>query len=165
MDELTDPESLRDRDDVEYVENPPEVHQHHHDAYDDIAGYVVVGVTDPEGRLLVLEHDDAPYPHLCFTEVDHDEEYVEAARGIVTTATGVDATGDDVLRVRRSTYRAEDGRETSGYDVVFTASPVETTEIDPEAGHDWTASWRDPTTIDLPAGEDNDVVNDVRLFL
>jgi hypothetical protein len=48
--------------------------------------------------------------------------------------------------------------------VVFAATP-EDHEIDPDAGHDWTAAWRDTATLDLPDEPGNDVLNDIRLFI
>ncbi|MFC5971917.1 hypothetical protein ACFPYI_11295 [Halomarina salina] len=165
MDALTDPETLRDRDDVEYVEKSPEVHQHHYDLFESAAGTTIAGLTDDAGRVCLLEHEAVDLPALCYTVVDPGDDYVAGARDIVETSTGVEATIDDVRRVRRCTYRSEDGEETTSHDVVFAASPVDSTDLDPEAGHDWTAAWRDPATLDLPDEEDNDVLDDIRLFL
>jgi hypothetical protein len=165
MDELTDPESLRGREDVAYVENDPETNQDHYDSFESAAGTAVAGVTDDDGRLLLLEHERADYPAVCFTVVDGGADYVAEARDIVETATGVEATLDDVLRVRRSVYRSEGGEETTAHDVVFAASPVGDRTVDPDAGHDWTAEWRDPETVDVPDEADNDVLADLELFL
>ena len=164
MDALTDPETLRDRADVEYVDAPTETHQSHYETFESAAGTAVAGVTDDDGRLLLLRHDEVDLPAVCFTVVDSGDDYVAAARDIIETATGVEATLDDVLRVRRCTYRSEDGTETTAWDVVFAASPVGDRTIDPEAGHDWTASWTDPETVELPDDEGNDVLDDLRLF-
>ena len=165
MNALTDPETLRDRDDVEFLDGPPETHQSHFEIYESIAGMAIAGVTDPDGRLVLLEHGQVDRPALSYTQVDPGEDFVAAARDVVAAGTGIEASIDELLRVRRCTYRSEDGEETTGYDVVFAASPVGDGDIDPEAGHDWTASWRDPATLDLPDDEDNDVLNDIRLFL
>ncbi|EMA35838.1 hypothetical protein [Halococcus hamelinensis] len=64
MDGLTEPETLRDRDDVEFVDAPPAEHEDHFERYESIAGVVVAGVTDDRGRLLVLEHDQHGIPLL-----------------------------------------------------------------------------------------------------
>lgn len=165
MDALTDPETLRQREDVAFVDAPPEDHQNHFEVYESIAGMAIAGVTDDDGRLLLLEHERVDLPALSYTQVDPGEDFVAAARAIVETGTGIEARIDDPLRVRRCTYRSEGGEETTGYDVVFAASPVGDDGIDPEAGHDWRAAWRDPATVDLPDEEDNDVLNDIRLFL
>ncbi|GAA0470030.1 hypothetical protein MUK72_04600 [Halococcus dombrowskii] len=41
MDELTDPETLRERENVEFDELPPETHQNHFELYEPIAGMVI----------------------------------------------------------------------------------------------------------------------------
>ena len=163
MDALTDPETLRQREDVAFVDAPPEDHQNHFEVYESIAGMAIAGVTDGDGRLLLLEHEQAALPALSYTRVDPGEDFVAAARDVVVAGTGIEARIDEPLRVRRCTYRSEHGAETTGYDVVFGASPVG--DGDPDAGHDWTAAWRDPESVDLPDDEDNDVSNDIRLFL
>lgn len=164
VDEFGDPGTLRERDGVEFVDASPVEHQDHFERYESIAGVVVTGVTDDRGRVLVLEHDQHEIPMLPYAEVGHDEEWVAAARGAVATWTGVEATIDEPVRVRHHTYRSGMGEETTGHDVVFAASP-ETTGRDPDTDHEWTAAWRDGSTLDLPADPDNDVLNDIRLFV
>jgi hypothetical protein len=163
MDELTDPETLREE--VEFIDTPPEEHQHHFELYDSIAGTAVAGVTDENGRLLLMEHEQHETPILSFTRVEHGDDWITAARKIIETGTGVEATINEPLRVRHHTYRSETGEETTAYDVVFAATPVGDGEINPDAGHDWTSAWRDTATLDLPDNEDDDVVNDIRLFV
>jgi ADP-ribose pyrophosphatase YjhB (NUDIX family) len=165
MDELTDPETLREREDVEFIDAPPEEHQNHFEMYEPVEGTVIEGVADENDRLLLLEHEQAETPALSHTKVEHGNDWVTAARRIVEEGTGVEATIDEPLRVRHHTYRSETGDETAGYDVVFAASLDGDGEISPDAGHDWTAAWRDTVTLDLPDDEDNDVLNDIRLFV
>jgi hypothetical protein len=169
MNELTDPESLRGREDVAYVENPPEVHQSHYDLYDSIAGMAVAGVTDDEGRLLLLQLDEAPVPTMPYARVAPGDDWVTAVEGAVRDTTDITVDVDGVRRVRRDTYRSEDGAETTGYDVVFTATPTGSLDCSDADGlscqRDWNARWESGDELDLPDGDDNDVVNDIRLFL
>jgi hypothetical protein len=164
MDELTDPETLREREDTEFIDTPPEEHRSHFELYESIAGMAVAGVTDGD-RLLVVEREDAPYPTLPYGQVAPTDDWIATMREAVMDTTGVGVTVDDVCRVRHNTYRSGTGGETTGHDVVFAASPDEDTGTDPDAGHDWTAAWRDTATLDLPNDEGNDVLNDIRLFV
>jgi hypothetical protein len=169
MNELTDPESLRGREDVAYVENAPEVHQGHYDRYESIAGMAVAGVTDDEGRLLLLQLDEAPVPTMPYAQVAPGDDWVTAVEAAVVDTTDVPVDVDGVRRVRRDTYRSEDGAETTGYDVVFTATPTGGLDCSDADGlscqRDWNARWESGDELDLPDGDDNDVVNDIRLFL
>lgn len=165
MDALTDPATLRGDDDVEFVDTDPVENEDHFEVYDGVAGRAVVGVTDADGRLLVMEHPELPVPGLNTTVVEHGQDYVAAARDGVALGTGLDVAVDGVRRVRRQRPRHPDGRETEAYEVVFAATPTGDGEIDPDAGHDWTAAWRDPAAVELPDEADNEVLSDLRLFL
>src|SRR5699024_9067271 len=164
MNELTDPETLREREDAEFIDTPTEEHQNHFEVYGPIAGMAIAGVTDTEGQLLLLEREDAPHPIVPHGQVTHTDEWATIAREAVADSAGITVSVADVLRVRHNTYRSETGEETTGHDVVFAASPT-THETDPETDHAWTAVWRDPATLDLPDDGDNDVLNDIRLVV
>jgi hypothetical protein len=165
MDELTDPETLRERENVEFDELPPETHQNHFELYEPIAGMAIASVTDVDSRLLLLEHEDAPYPTLPYGKVAPADGWVATTRSTVTDSTGVVVTVDDVRRVRHHTYRSEAGEETTGYDVVFAASPERSGDTALETRQGWVPAWRDTATIDLPDEPDNNVLNDIRLFV
>ena len=165
MDELTDPETLRERDDVEFIDAPPEEHQNHFEGYEPIAGMAIVGVTNERNRLLVLEREDAPHPTMPYHEVALGDDWVATAQGAVESATDIEVAIDDVHRVRRNTYRSETGEKTTGYDVVFAASPSDDGETSSDSESDWVPAWHDTTTLDLPDDENIDVVNDIRLFI
>ncbi|WP_254545600.1 hypothetical protein [Halomarina pelagica] len=169
MDELTDPETLRERDDAEFIDAPPEAHQGHFEVYEPIAGMAISGVTDADGRLLLLRQEDERIPVLPYGQVSLDGDWVTAAREAVAVTTGVAVTIDGVVRVRRAAYRSETGAETTGYDVVFSATPVGDLDLSDATGlscrHEWSATWNAPDAIELPDDEDNDVVSDIRSFL
>lgn len=134
MDELTDPETLLEHEDIEFSKMPPEEHQGHFELYESIAGLAIVGVTDADDRLLLLEHEDAPYPTLPYGRVAPSDGWVATTRATVTDSTGVAVTVDDVRRVRHHTYRSETGEETTGYDVVVAASPEGDGDIPAKSG-------------------------------
>jgi len=161
MDTLTDPATLRDRTDVEYVEADPETNEGHYEAYEDHAGTVVVGTVD-DGRLALLEHDEVDDRRPSFTRVEEGGDYVTAAERIVRDGTGLDVRIDEALRVRHHTYRTDDGAETTGYDVVFTATPTGDGEVDPDAGHDWTPAWFE---LPIEVGVDGKAGSDLRLLV
>lgn len=165
MDELTDPETLREREDVELDEMPPEEHQGHFELYEPIAGMAIAGVIDADGQLLLLEHEDAPYPTMPYGQVVSAGDWVATMREAVADSTGVAVTVDGVRRVRHHTYRSGTGEEATGYDVVFAASPEGDGDLAAESGQDWIPAWYDTTMLDLPDEEDNDVLNDIRLFV
>ena len=169
MDELTDPETLRECESVEFNDTPPEEHQSHYELYEPIAGMAIVGVTDESGQLLLLEREGGSIPVLPYGRTDPGDDWVATARAAVADSAGVEVAIDGVRRVRRHTYRSKDGAETTGYDVVFAATPEDDRGVAEASGsryqEEWTAAWRDTATLDLPDGEDNDVLNDVRLFV
>lgn len=169
MDELTDPETLREREDVEFIDAPPEEHQSHFEMYEPIMGMAITGVTDANGQLLLLQREDAPISTMPYGWAETGDDWVAAVREAVADSTGVAITVNDVLRVRCCTYCSEAGEETTGYDVVFTATPESGQDISEATGlscrDEWTAAWRDTARVDLPDDETNDVVSDIRLFV
>ena len=169
MDELTDPESLREREDVEFSDTPPEEHQNHFEIYEPIAGMAIAGVTDEDGRLLLLKREDAPIPVMPYGWTNPGDDWVATARDAVVDSTGVDIIIDGVCQVRHHTYHSEMSEETTGYDVVFAATLEDNRDVSAASGlscrDEWTAAWRDTATLDLPDDEDNDVLNDIRLFV
>lgn len=169
MNELTDPESLREREDVEFIDAPPEEHQSHFEMFKSVAGTAVAGVTDVDGRLLLVKHEATESLVLPFTRVEHGDDWFVVARKAVADSTDIDVTIGEPIRVRHCTYRSEAGEETTDYDVVFTATPEGDRDVSDVPGvscqDDWSAAWHDPTTLDLSDNEDDDVVSDIRLFV
>ncbi len=168
MDELTDPETLREREDVEFIDAPPEEHQSHFEVYKPIAGMAIAGVTDTDDRLLLLKHETTESIVLPYTQVENGDDWVAAAQKAVTDSNDIEVIIDGPVRVRRCTYRSETGEETTGYDVVFAATPDGDRDVSEAPGlscqDDWTAAWCDTATLDLSDNEDDDVVSDIRLF-
>ena len=168
MDPLTDPESLVDRDDVDFREEASVEHQHHFELYEPIEGIIVVGVTDDEGRVLLMVHSEDPGVVLPYAPVESGEDWVAVARRKIEEAAGVDVDIDGVERVRRKYFSPEgdDERQTMGYDVVVCARPStgetfgESTSVGEEG--DWSLKWVDEIPEDAAGGA---VLDDIRLFL
>jgi hypothetical protein len=169
MNELTDPETLRECEDVEVIDAPPEEHQSHFEMFESVAGTAIAGVIDADGRLLLLKHEATESLVLPFTRVKHGDDWVAAARKAVADSTDIEVTIGEPIRVRRCTYRSEAGEETTDYDVVFTATPEADRDVSEVPGlscqDDWSAAWHDTATLDLSDNEDDDVVSDIRLFV
>lgn len=169
MKELTDPETLRGRDDVEFVDESTEEHQDHFERYEPIAGMAIAGVTDENGELLLLQREDAPIPVLPYGWTEPGDDWVTTAREAVADSTDAEVAIEGVRRVRQHTYRSASGAETTGYDVVFAARLEGERDVSEAGGlscrEEWKVAWHDTTSLDLPDDPDNDVLNDIRLFV
>lgn len=157
---LTDPASLRDRDDVEFVADTHDGEREFHDA--DVAGRAVVGLTNDAGEVLLLEHPEQP-PILPMCTLDSGDDWAAVGRGTVDNVRGLTVDLDRVERVRALTYEA-DGETHTNYYVVFRASvapdgtlPADPTIDDPE----WGVDWYD----EVPPEADGSLAEDIRLFL
>lgn len=161
-----DPESLVDREGVEFCQAAPVENQGHFEQYGSIEGTVAVGVTNAAGEALLMVHesgDDAVLPH---APVETGEDWAAAARSAVEGFAGVPIEVEAVERVRRKHYTPEgdDDRQTTAYDVVLRASPAPGAGVTPLCEeNDWTVGWFDGLPVDDP--EENEVVDDIRLFL
>lgn len=117
---LTDPETLRDRDGVEYLG----VTEDDHIGQDsDISGVAVVGLTNDDGALAFATFEEVTIlPHAV---VEPDEDYVDVAHGAADELLGIDVDLDDVVRVRRKDSPSSgNDDEDVAHVVVFTASPA-----------------------------------------
>lgn len=176
---LTDPETLRGREDVEFREKASVEHQHHFDLYGPIDGMAVVGTTNDTGEVLLLVNRNAGQAMLPYGRVEFGADYATVGQQSIEELTGVAVGINGVTRVRRKRYRPEDGgtesapgsgdRETTGYDVVFRASPVGDRAVmdDSDIGDrndDWEVGWFDAVPVDTDT-VNGAVVADVRLFL
>jgi len=168
MDELSDPATLTDHDDVETSETTTTVGDAEFHHWDSLTGLVAVGVPTDDGRVLLM--DGANGWALPNQPVAPREDWTGVARRTIDQLTGVDVEIDRPERVRRVTYRLEDGdRETSAYHVVLRAAPITGGDVADEL-------VSQPTGSQLPAvrwfdeapGADRevgDVDADVQLFV
>ena len=170
LESLADPESLLDRGDVDSRDRPTVEHGHHFEMYEPIDGMAITGVTDDEGKVLLLVDREAGNAVLPYGRVEPGGDWAAVARRRTEELTGVAVSIDGPVRVRRNRYRPEDDdddRETTGYDVVFRASPVgdeaATAEVGTCEDNHWEAVWVTATPDGVDA--DGDVLADIRLFV
>jgi 8-oxo-dGTP pyrophosphatase MutT (NUDIX family) len=127
----------------------------------------VVGITDEAGRVLLLVHEAAGHVMLPHARVEPERDFVAAARDAAEERTGLPVEIDRPVRIRRKTYRpaADADRKTTGYDVVFRASPSDPDAVpEIDRNDDWSIDWYDDFPLD-PATCDANVVADVRSLL
>lgn len=175
---ITDPESLVDRDDVDYAERT-RIHEHenHYAPNETRAGTAVVGVTDGD-RVLMMQNEELSKPSFPFRPVEPGEDYAAVAERAVEDLTGVAVRITAVERVRHVTHRleADEDRSTTTYDVVFRAEPTgETTVADgaplehPDRDHQ--LPDENPLSVEwiteVPDADDSDdaVLEDIRSIL
>jgi hypothetical protein len=160
---LTDPERLRGRG-IEFVDErmgEDFAAAEFHDG--DIAGRALLGITNDDGAVLLLEHEDQP-PILPMCGVDEGDDWAAVGRGTVDDVPGLEATLAGVERVRTAEY-PDGGEWARNYYVVFEGAvagaerlPEEPTVKD-EA---WEADWYDAVP---EAIEYENMTEDIELFV
>lgn len=175
-DELTDPETLRNRDDVEYRERTVVQDEEHLELNEPIDGRIIVGLTDDDGRLLLSSPGCGDAWLLPYAPVQPNEDYAAVARRDLAERAGIDVVVAGVERVLRKEYRIEDDevRRTTVHHVVVSASPAdgdaiphnpgpnETDNPGPDEADATDLRWFDDEPPVLPEGEPLD---DLELFL
>lgn len=164
VDTLTDPLALGDRDDVSVVSEPRREHQHHFDLYRPIAGIVVVGVVDEDGRVLLQEHrqDDGVAPP--YAPVREEGEWMATARECIRGFGdgAIEVTEVERLREKSFTPVGDDDRLAEGLDVVVRARPIGPPgDLEGQDGA-WQLRWFDALPDGAP--EEGAVREDMRLF-
>lgn len=115
---LTDPEMLRDPDDVESL---VVTEDDHIGQEPDISGVAVLGLTNDEGALAFASFEEMTIlPHAL---VEPGEDFVDVAHDAADELLGVEVDLDAVARVRRKDSRSG-GSEDVAHVVVFAASPT-----------------------------------------
>lgn len=159
---VTDPESLREREDVEFLEATA-VHDDRGHCAVDSDGRAVVGVTNDEGETLLVVDYDRPFAMLPNGTVESGDDWAEVGRQRVEHLTDLPVEIDGIERVRRVEHRteSEDEPHATSYQVVFAASPA-TDDLDISHGCDWRGEWCD----ELPVEVDSELSEaDIRLFV
>ena len=143
---LTDPETVRGREDIVFSTETQKHEEFDHCAVD-IEERSVVGVENADGEFLLLVHDDlglALLPH----GVVESGDWAAVARQGVEGQTGIAVTLDGIEAVRDVEHVVEgsENAQTTSYRVLFRGSPVsgEIRECKQrtEAGSDgWRAGW------------------------
>lgn len=165
---LSDPESLRERDDVPFREETS-VHDDEDHCSVGIEGRAVVGVTNDDGEVLLTVNEAIPVALLPHEPVESGDDWAAAARRAVEGVTDLTVRLDGVELVRDLDHFVEGNDEihTTTHNVVFRASPVETGADDfgfPD-DCDWSADWFDEFPEDRTDDVGGPVEDDVRLFV
>ncbi|MFC3957021.1 hypothetical protein [Halovivax cerinus] len=164
-----DPDSLRERADVEFEETTT-VHEdrdHFESHGHDVA---VVGVTNGAGDVCLFVNEDAAFAGLPWAAVA-DGDWITGAHSSIEdwcTGEGVDIVVEEPILVRRVEHEVagEDGVKATTHTILFRAAPVES---DPDLSNvtgaeDWTAGWFDGVPNDADQTPP-DVAADVRRFV
>lgn len=163
-----DPVARFDRGDVSTETVQVDVDGEHFERFDDIVGRVVVGVTNDDGDVLLLENTDPDdvrhdwvLPH---GPVEDGDDWVETAVDWTDGLTGVTPELGDPVHVRRNDVTDGDHR-TTVYHVLFPGRPLDAGSLDGDVRYDcddaWRAEWRDSA----PDGMDGVERDDVERFL
>jgi ADP-ribose pyrophosphatase YjhB (NUDIX family) len=158
FDSLTDPATLRDHDDVRVSQDTME----HEDAdhhWQDVAGQVAVGVTDADGRTLLMVNEAIGVVALPHGDVEPGEDWLSAARREIEAVTGVSIALEDVVLLREIDHvvAGESDPHTSTFGLLFRGAPtdgeIQGCKESAEAGSDgWYAEWFETVPGDLPDG-------------
>ncbi|MFC4544022.1 hypothetical protein ACFO5R_19005 [Halosolutus amylolyticus] len=106
-----DPQSLQDRDDVAVQTETRTVTRSEFETARGLESHVTVGLTNDAGDVLVVSDGPRGWT-LPAVPVDTDTDWAEAARRVAGALTGVDATLDDPVRLRRVAFELEDDDRT-----------------------------------------------------
>lgn len=158
---LLDPERCRDRTDVVFREATEVVDDRGaFNGRETWAGTVAVGVVAHDEVLLVNAPDGWTLPA---SPVRTGDDWAAVARRWVAQKTGRAVDLEAVERVTRTSYRlaGSSTRQTTGYDVVFRASPLDgETPMDDlqvkrasEDGDEWADEWFDSVPADAADDE------------
>lgn len=168
IDTHTNPESFRDHPDVDHVEETKQVpgddFAELRDDLDAVDGWVVVGLANDAGSVLLMDDGDHGWTLPAVSVRDGD--WADRGRDVVAGLTGRSVELTRVERVRRIDYQEEDGAgQVTVHHVVLRAAsvPGEPVADEPTVGCDGSADagWFDA----LPDEVEGVVAADTRLFL
>lgn len=166
---VDDPGALFERDDVttEIVEIEPDAD--HFERYQNWKGMAIAGITNDDGEVLLVKNTD---PDVCHDWVlphgavrEDDVDWAETAADWVDGLTGVGATIEDVVHVRRNdiTLESDDEevQETTTYHVIFSGHPHDCESIRDDVQYDcdddWTAGWHETVPDSARETESQDI--------
>lgn len=170
LSETGDPADLADHPDVPLKVETVEVNEEQFDRFEETRGLAIAGITtDEDELLLVTRTDDEPDWTLPYGPAEADDEWAATAVDWVDGLTGVSATLEDVVLVRRHDITLDHGeaspRQTTQYHVVFGGHPDPGESIQADARYDcsddWTAAWHDA----VPTVDCDQRTGDIERFL
>lgn len=167
---VDDPGMLFERDDVTTEVVEIETDAEHFERYQNWTGMAIAGITNAAGDVLLVKNTD---PDVCHDWVlphgavrEDDVDWAETAADWVDGLTGINATIDDVVHVRRNdiTLDADDEgetTETTTYHVIFSGHPHDGHAIQDDVRYDcddiWTAGWHSSVPDSAHETESRDI--------
>lgn len=169
MDVLHDPDTLRDRQDLEFLTETQSLPAGEFQAaQDQIQSHAVVGITNTEGEVLLMDDGEHGWTLTAFP-VESDDEWTAVARLGIERVTGRSLSLEEIVRVRAVEFVQEGpggDRQFSMYTVVFRCSQVDGQPIAEEFqgtndGDSWRLEWFDA----VPASVEGGLADDIGLFV
>ncbi|MXV63674.1 hypothetical protein GS429_16730 [Natronorubrum sp. JWXQ-INN-674] len=134
-----DPESLRDRETVEFETETRTLSRAEFETARGLENHVAVGVTNESGEVLLVNDGSRGWT-VPSVAVAPNEDWDSVGRRMAASLTGVDAELDRPVRVRRVDFQREDDseRRRTTYNIVVRTEPVTGRPIadDPTVGRD-----------------------------
>lgn len=122
---LTDPDALRDRDDVAFHEERDVVDEETFETVAELDDTAPVGVTNADGEVLLMRITADCRLKIPAAAVEPGDDYAETARRWVETNAGFAVAFDDIAGVWRYEVRVDGADRTATRQfVVFAASPA-----------------------------------------
>ncbi|QSW97776.1 NUDIX hydrolase [Haloterrigena alkaliphila] len=166
MDPSLEPDTLRDRDDVEFQTETRTLSAPEFETAQSLESRVTVGIINAAGEVLLVA-DGARDWTLPGVSVGANAEWGDAARRAIESLTGLEAEVDEPIRVREVAFReeGESDRQRRTYDVLVRTTPVSGRPVaeEPTIGDDDVADliWLDR----VPEGVSDGLAADVRSVL
>lgn len=168
IEHLADPDPIAEREDV-HTSSETVIHERRDHAGTDVDGHAIVGVTNDEGKLLVLIEAGRGIAILPHGTVEAGDDWATVARQGVEGLTGVSVAIDATVAVRRVTHVVDGSEHTTTHRVVFSGSAdggeIRECKRSADAGDDgWEARWVEalPDGVSPPEGGAG---NDLEVFL
>ncbi len=117
-----------ERDDVEHCET-------------DAVGRVVVGITDADGRLLLVVNPEDEFAVLPNEAVDPGGDWAAVGRWLIEEMTGTDTTLDGARAVREVEHVVDGEKQSQTHHVVVEGSIADDTVTDGFDEADWEFRW------------------------
>lgn len=126
IESLTDPETVRDRDDVSVHELTETVDGRTFDLIDDLGNRTPIGLRNEDGEVWIMKESAEGAWTIPSIPVEPDEDYAKAGKAGVEAYTGIEITLDALEGIWHfEATHQETGETTTRYFVVYSASPVQ----------------------------------------
>jgi hypothetical protein len=163
---VTDPAAVAERRGVAFERRTYE-HENVEHCETDAAGRAIIGVTDLDGRVLIVAQFQEEHAVLPNETVDPDGDWAAVGRERIEGMVGVEVTLNDVRLVREVEHHIDGELRSRTYHVVFGAALTT-----PSASLDglcddtpWDLRWIDAVPDWLPADDPHGAQSDMQLFV